>query len=538
MKFTEIRKEKYTRYLGIVMAGIIIPLGALDAKTIYVATNGSNSNSGTAVDTPLATIPAAVAKIAAGDTIYVRGGTYICTGQITLSSSGIDTVICNCLFAYAGERPLLDFSSIGTPRVSGSSDGIRLTGRYWYVKGFDIKGAPHNGIAINGGWYNRVEFCAVYENRNTGLQLSNGASYNTIINCDSYYNRDSTSTSYDGNADGFSPKLDVGSYNYFYGCRSWQNSDDGWDGYMRPKDPGTDTAVTVIENCWSFMNGYLKNGTAGTGNGNGFKMGGGDKVGGASNGDSLRHNMTLKDCLSFDNLVKGFDQNNNRGSMTLLNCTSYRNGSYNFSIPGFIRTVETVTVKNCITFGSTGVTFSGVPQAIFATNSWQPPFSGASDSDFVSLDTAGVRGSRKSDGSLPDIGFMHLREHSSFVDAGTNVGLPFEGSAPDLGAFESSPVTGFVAANTRITSFRLWQNYPNPFNPTTVIQFSVAKKDILKLAIVNILGQTVAELFAGTSEPGKLYSVQFDAGSLSSGVYFSVLSGTGQSQVRKMMLLK
>ncbi|HLP14753.1 MAG TPA: right-handed parallel beta-helix repeat-containing protein, partial [Bacteroidota bacterium] len=307
-------------------------------KTYYVALTGSDTNTGVSIDQPLAKISTAVAKLAPGDTIYVRGGTYVLTSQIGLSSSGIDSLRRSCLFAYPGERVLLDFSTIGTPRVSGSADGIRLSGRYWHLKGLDIKGAPHNGIQINGGWYNLIEQCSVFENRNSGLQISNLGSHNSIINCDSYFNRDSTNASnYDGNADGFSPKLDNGTYNYFYGCRSWQNSDDGWDGYVRFAAPvaGKDTMVTIIENCWCFANGYLKSGKAGTGNGNGFKMGGGDKDAATqsiSNADSLRHRMILINCLSFDNKVKGFDQNNNRGSMTLLNCTAYRNGSYNFAI--------------------------------------------------------------------------------------------------------------------------------------------------------------------------------------------------------------
>ena len=69
-----------------------------------------------------------------------------------------------------------------------------------------------------------------------------------------------------------------------------------------------------------------------------------------------------------------------------------------------------------------------------------PPFS-VTDADFVSLDTAGITGPRKPDGSLPDISFMHFAVGSELIDAGTVVGLPFNGSAPDLGAFESAYVT-------------------------------------------------------------------------------------------------
>ncbi len=103
------------------------------------------------------------------------------------------------------------------------------------------------------GSNNIIEFCCFYENRDTGLQLGGGAANNQIINCDSYYNCDSSQ----GNADGFSPKMDVGTGNYFYGCRSWQNSDDAYDGYLR----GADDVTTTYENCWAFKAGYLKDGS-------------------------------------------------------------------------------------------------------------------------------------------------------------------------------------------------------------------------------------------------------------------------------------
>ena len=73
------------------------------------------------------------------------------------------------------------------------------------------------------------------------------------------------------------------------------------------------------------------------------------------------------------------------------------------------------------------------------TNSWQSPFV-VTNADFISIDTLGVRGPRKSDGSLPDIEFLHLAAGSDLIDAGTDVGLPFSGIAPDLGAFETGLV--------------------------------------------------------------------------------------------------
>ena len=384
---------------------------------IFVSTTGSDTNAGTNAQ-PFFTILKAISAAGIGDTIFVRGGRYAVNTTICISKSGTSSQRF-CLFAYQNERPLLDFSGMA---VNGSNRGIQLNGSFWHIKGFDIYGAGDNGMNISGS-NNIVEFCALYENHDTGLQMGGGASYNRIINCDSYYNADPSQ----GNADGFSPKLDVGTGNYFYGCRSWQNSDDGYDGYLRPSN----NITTTYENCWAFMNGYLKNGTVGAGNGNGFKTGGSDDK-------TLMHNVLLKNCLSFDNLVKGFDENNNRGSMTLYNCTAFRNNP-NFGMPGPINTDsgKVMTLVNCIDYSgrSSSVVMS---TAVQMTNSWQG-FTVTAD-DFAAacgVDTAGVRGPRNADGSLPVLNFMHLNPESDLVNHGTNVGLPFEGLHPDLGCNET-----------------------------------------------------------------------------------------------------
>jgi hypothetical protein len=133
--------------------------------------------------------------------------------------------------------------------------------------------------------------------------------------------------------------------------------------------------------------------------------------------------------------VKGFDQNNNRGSMTLYNCTAYRNG-INYQVSSRIRSTSVLTVKNSVALGNYG---SLASFAIQATNSWMPPFVVTND-DFTGIDTTGVRGPRHADGSLPDVPFMHLAAGSDLLDAGTYVGLPYNGGAPDLGCFETGPM--------------------------------------------------------------------------------------------------
>lgn len=379
----------------------------------YVAATGNDTTGNGTISNPYKTITKAVSVSSAGDTIYIRGGTHTYTTTISISKSGT-SVARYYLLAYADERPVLDFSSMSE---SSSNRGISLSGSYWYIKGIDIYKAGDNGLYISGS-YNIIEFCSFYENRDSGLQIAGGGAYNQIINCDSYYNCDSDQ----GDADGFAPKMDVGTGNYFYGCRSWQNSDDAYDGYLR----GADDVTTTYENCWAFKAGYLKDGSASSGNGNGFKMGGSDDK-------TLMHNVILKNCLAFSNRVKGFDQNSDKGSMTLYNCTAWSNGTYNFSLPTALNTGRTATLVNCASLGSSGQSLNAAVVQI--TNSWQSPFV-VTNADFVSVDPAAAYGPRQFDGSLPDITFMHLAAGSDLIDGGTDVGLPYNGSAPDLGAFE------------------------------------------------------------------------------------------------------
>lgn len=498
-------------WAGCALAAIFVTTHAF-GRALYVSPAGDDANPGT-FESPFKTISKAHSVAVAGDTILVRGGTHVFAGTTSLSKSGTNTNRFS-LLAFPGEQPILDYSTAGS-----GSRGVSVTGSYWTIRGLDICKAPDNGMIIRGS-YNVVGQCIFRENGDTGLQLDGGASYNQVINCDSYYNVDASQ----GNADGFAPKLTVGTGNYFYGCRAWQNSDDGWDGYLR----GADSVTTTLENCWVFHNGYLANGVPSTGNGNGFKLGGGDN----GNADSLRHNMILINCLAFDNRVKGFDQNNNRGSMTLLNCSGYRNGT-NYQISAGLKSGSVLTVKNSLSLGFYG-SIAGF--AIQETNSWMSPFI-VNDADFVSIDTAGVRGPRQADGSLPNLPFMRLAQGSDLIDAGTNVGLPFYGAAPDLGCFESNYPTS-VKHTVAPRTFRLEQNYPNPFNPTTTISFSVETTAPASLALYNILGHRVMVLFERVAEAGRQYSLTLDAGNLPSGVYFCKLQSGDKTSVKKLTLLK
>ncbi len=86
-------------------------------------------------------------------------------------------------------------------------------------------------------------------------------------------------------------------------------------------------------------------------------------------------------------------------------------------------------------------------------------------------------------------------------------------------------------------TYKLSQNYPNPFNPSTVINYSIPKSQLVLLKVYNVLGQEVATLVNQEQVAGN-YKVTFDASKLSSGVYFYSIKTGNFNSVKKMMLLK
>lgn len=382
-----------------------------DSKEITISSFATPPPTGQIIVNNVAELTAALSIVKAGETISMNGGTYAMTSKITISKSGTSTSPIT-LKASEGSRPKLDFS---IQSENSANQGIVLTGNYWLIKGIDIFKAGDNGMQIKGS-NNTIEFCTFSECADSGLQIDNGAANNTILNCDSYFNADSTLE----NADGFACKLNAGTGNKFIGCRAWQNLDDGWDGYLRE----TDNITTTYQNCWAIKNGYLKSGEKGKGDGNGFKTGGSDDK-------LLKHNATYTNCVAVGNVADGFDHNSNRGEVTIYNASAYDNGrNYSFSNTN---PLAKLTIKNSNVlgdFGSTNATTTDV-----TNNSWQNGLT-ATAADFISIDYSQLLNPRKADGSLPDVNFFHLTANSNLIDKGINVGLPFTGSAPDLGAFE------------------------------------------------------------------------------------------------------
>ena len=72
---------------GFIAATLLIVHIGIAQVTVYVSPTGSDTSRGT-IDQPFRTIVKAHSVAIAGDTILVRGGTYVVNATINLSKSG------------------------------------------------------------------------------------------------------------------------------------------------------------------------------------------------------------------------------------------------------------------------------------------------------------------------------------------------------------------------------------------------------------------------------------------------------------------
>jgi len=289
-----------------------------------------------------------------------------------------------------------------------------------------------------------------------------------VINCDAYRNFDGAYKK-GGMADGFASKQTQGAGNRFVWCRAWENSDDGYDTYDSPE-------AVILEDCWAFRNGVnVWNFTGFAGNGNGFKIGGNDK---------LQNNKVTR-CIVFGQPQKGFDQNNNTGGLTIYNSLSYANGT-NFALNGSISSGQAHDLKNNISLSGT----VSIANATEKNNTWNSGFS-VTATDFESIDTSLARVQRNPDGTLPESKLFRLKPTSALVDAGVTAGLPYTGKAPDLGPFEyGNPSPIGAAAEINIVRSGLCCSY-DAIRRVIQVEFRLIKPGAAIITMYDITGKTV-----------------------------------------------
>lgn len=114
-----------------------------------------------------------------------------------------------------------------------------------------------------------------------------------------------------------------------------------------------------------------------------------------------------------------------------------------------------------------------------------------------------------------------------------------------MGESPWSTVFNFTVMPVGITSlpgevpseYKLFGNYPNPFNAQTKFRFQIPKNGIVKLKVYDLSGKEVETLVNGNFNAG-LYEINWNSGSLASGVYFYSIETAGFKDVKKAVILK
>jgi len=109
-----------------------------------------------------------------------------------------------------------------------------------------------------------------------------------------------------------------------------------------------------------------------------------------------------------------------------------------------------------------------------------------------------------------------------------------------------SEVSDKYEENILPTEFSLHQNFPNPFNPATKISFYLPQDSKVNLVVYDLLGREVTRLVNNESKVAGNYTYDFNAASLSSGVYFyklvvsssNPINAGNYSETKRMVLLK
>ena len=387
---------------------------AAQARQYYLSPTGNDSNNGSS-NSPFKTLNKVWTVVNAGDTVYLKGGTYQWNSAQYLSGKNGTANNLIKIWNYPGELPILTNAS----SYSGN-DLIEWTGNYIHWKGLEI--ANFKGNTSFSAF--RSENCnnCIFENINyhhnpMGFTIRN-CNNNLVLNCDFHHNRDNAGD----NADGINiTYITNTSYtNTVRGCRAWNNSDDGFDFWAN------NSAVT-LENSWAFYNGYADGKNNPIGDGSGIKLG---------EGTGTRN---INRCFSVHNSRWGLNENNESGISNIYNNTFAYNGVVNL-ILGYWPNNSRGNLKNNISHSpASNGDYLVLSKYTNTNNTWNSLV--ATNADFVSTDETQLLRARKSDGSLPDITFMNLVSTSKLINAGVNVGLPYSGSAPDVGAIETGVST-------------------------------------------------------------------------------------------------
>jgi len=262
-------------------------VSGMETSVLYVSPDGRADGLGTrASPQDLAT---AIGLIAPGGKIILSAGDYP-RSEIPLTASG-------------SAEKITSLQAEGKAVIHG----LLVDASYWHIKGIEV---TDKSLRIQGS-HNLIESVKAYRNDDTGIQISSPekigrplwASYNRVIDSESYANEDPGKI----NADGFAVKMRVGEGNRLENCYSHDNIDDGFDLFNKIED-GANGVVTI-------ENSIARNNTS-----NGFKLGG--------EGQPVAHEV--RNSKAIGNHLDGFTDNFNPGALVVANNVAVDNLRFNF----------------------------------------------------------------------------------------------------------------------------------------------------------------------------------------------------------------
>ncbi|GKT64748.1 pectate lyase [Colletotrichum tofieldiae] len=371
---------------ALVPVAVLAILSGAAARDIFVSPTGTGTGT---LDAPFGSIQSAVAAAAAGDTIFLRKGTYAPSANIQIGKSGTRTSPIS-IRPYQGEKVIIDGENMpGTPKALDESLPNPERGvfhiqnaNYWALYDLEIINGPY-GIYARDASHNYYDGLSTHDNYETGFQLEGASANNTVVNLDSYRNRDPRKNG--ESADGFACKSGSGEGNVLRNARLWDNVDDGLDLFMF-------ASPVTLEEVYAWSNGFNRwNFSPFEGDGNGFKLG-------ITGNPPANH--VIRNSIAFGNFKKGFIDNGNPGSLTFERNTAWNNGDIGFNM----RSSSSKMTGNIAAANVGTAQVSLVSTVTASGNSWN---SGTwSNSSFVSVDASTLKGPRGSNKKVQGSDFL------------------------------------------------------------------------------------------------------------------------------------
>ncbi|MFO7891765.1 MAG: FlgD immunoglobulin-like domain containing protein [bacterium] len=526
------------------------------SETYYVDCSHSqagNANPGTS-ELPWLTIQYAAESVVAGDTVFIRAGTYY---EHVYTDHGGDATGNIVFSAYPGEVPVLD----GTG-VTESQNGIVVDKSYIELSGLKIRNWSENAIWIENAAYLKISDCTVRDVV-YGIGIADG-SHDLVFNRVSAHHFDfygfdvspsggsdchdvtfndcvaHTGRDTQQNVDGFA--LGHGSqHGFIFNRCCTYNVFDGFDISSR----STTLNCCLAYNCWN----------------GGYKL--------------WQDQVTLINCIGYncDNSVVELDWDEQPGRTNFFNCTFFHSGTFTVWIEN---AADTLHMYNCILAGgeNIGLAFEQRDAANYVgdynlfhnDNAGRTVAVGYEDefsidqvesgewTSYCGQDAHSVIVRNTADLFCDPIDYdLHLVKTSAAVDAGTDAGAPLQdyegnqrpaGNGYDIGAFEYSASSNIClqrGSEDRPETTFLLNNFPNPFNPVTVIRYQLPWSAYSELKIYNIMGQKVRTLVKTEQSAGKK-SVVWDGTDdrgrkVDSGLYTYTLRAGSSRETGKMLFL-